>query len=130
MRALANTIRGVNVLRRIASRINHTIIMMSTLVAAAACADTKSTTSGLATTAVVVWPDTVTINVGDTLRLRALLRANRKLLAGNNITWTIDDSSVARVFGGLVTAGHVGSTTVTASAERARGSAHVEVVRQ
>ena len=120
----------MDVLRRIASRIDHTIILMSTLVAAAACADKKSTTSELPTTAVVVWPDTVTINVGDTLRLRALLRANRKLLADQNVIWTIDDSSVARVFGGLVTAGHAGSTTVTASAEGARGSAHVEVVRQ
>lgn len=109
----------------------HTIVLLSMLTAAAAaCADTSPAKSALSARAVVVWPDTVTINEGDTLRLRAVIGASEpKLLAGQNVTWTIGDSSIARVFDGLVTAGHPGSTTITAIAAGARGFAQVKVVR-
>ncbi len=117
--------------RGIASGVWRMILPLSALTAvAAACADAHSAKSELAATTVVVWPDTVTINEGDTLRLRALFRASdRNILAGQNITWTIGDSSIARVLDGLVTGGRAGSTTITATAAGTRGSAYVEVVK-
>lgn len=117
---------------RIASGLSKTILLFSAVTAAAAgCAGSHSAESEPPATAVFVWPDTVTINERDTLRLRVLIRdSNRKGVApGQHITWTIGDSSIARVYDGLITAGRTGSTTVTAIAEGGRGSAHVEVVR-
>jgi hypothetical protein len=110
--------------------VSHRIILVGALVIAA-CSSRKAARSDLTKTTVVLWPDTVTIGVGDTLRLRALLRAgDQKVISGQSITWTVDDSTVAHVTDGLVTAGHTGSATVTAAARGSRGSTRVEVKRQ
>lgn len=104
-------------------------IILGLTVLAMACTNKAAAKREPPARAVVVWPDTVTMNEGDTLRLRAVIdTSDRKSLAVQNIIWTIDDSSVAKVFDGLVTAGRSGSTTVTAIAAGARGIAQVKVV--
>lgn len=116
--------------KMVCSKVTMSIrIILGLTVLAMACTNKAAAKREPPARAVVVWPDTVTMNEGDTLRLRAVIdTSDRKSLAVQNIIWTIDDSSVAKVFDGLVTAGRSGSTTVTAIGAGARGIAQVKVV--
>lgn len=81
---------------------------------------------------VTVSPPTVTLKVGGTQRLAALLfDADGNPLTGRVVTWSSSDPTVATVDNtGLVTAVAVGPATVTATSEGKSGSAAVSVGAQ
>ena len=77
---------------------------------------------------VLIWPDTITLGQGDTLRLRALSRSDAdSILDGRIVTWSTSDSSIVTVVAGLVTAQRRGSATIKATFAGDAGSALVNV---
>lgn len=82
--------------------------------------------------AVSVSPPTVTLKVGGTVHLVALLTdADGNPLTGRVVTWSSSDPTVATVDNtGLVTAVAVGPATITATSEGKSGSAAVSVGAQ
>lgn len=79
----------------------------------------------------VVWPDTVTLGVGDTLRVRALSRADDDVaLQGAGVSWTTSDSTAVAITHGLVTAIGPGWATITATVGGIAGSARVNVAKR
>jgi len=79
--------------------------------------------------AVTVSPAAPTVQVGQTAQLTATPRdANGTPLSGRAVTWASNNTAVAMVNGsGLVTAGAVGSATITATSEGQSGTAVVTV---
>jgi len=79
---------------------------------------------------VVVSPDSVVLQPGHTADLAAAAYdAEGHLLTGRAVSWTISDSTVARISGtGAVTAVSAGTATVTATVEGVSGTAKVIVV--
>src|SRR2546422_6090032 len=75
--------------------------------------------------AVTVSPAAPTVQVGQTAQLTATPRdANGTPLSGRAVTWASNNTAVAMVNGsGLVTAGAVGSATITATSEGQSGTA-------
>jgi len=78
---------------------------------------------------VEVQPTLASLQVGETLQLRAIPRAvDGTELTGRPVTWASSDAGVAEVgVNGLVTARAVGSATVIATAEGMRGQAEISV---
>ena len=72
---------------------------------------------------VIVSPAVDTVEVRDTVRLAAeAFDENGHVIEGAEFTWSSGDASVARVDGsGLVQGVGEGATTITATAEAARG---------
>ena len=79
--------------------------------------------------AVTVSPAAPTVQVGQTAQLTATPQdANGTPLSGRAVTWASNNTAVAMVNGsGLVTAGAVGSATITATSEGQSGAAVVTV---
>src|SRR3989454_410315 len=79
--------------------------------------------------AVTARPAAPTVQVGQTAQLTATPRdANGTPLSGRAVTWASNNTAVAMVNGsGLVTAGAVGSATITATSEGQSGTAVVTV---
>jgi hypothetical protein len=78
---------------------------------------------------VIVAPGIVLLSVGGTVNLVASTRSSSGAdLTGRSVSWSSANTSVASVSpGGVVTAGSVGQTTVTATSEGKQGSATVTV---
>ena len=77
---------------------------------------------------VVVTPSQLSMKVGDTLTLTATAKdANGNVLSGLPVTWSSDNSAVATVVNGLVTAIGVGTATITAKMQCVSGTASVTV---
>src|SRR5438876_719773 len=78
---------------------------------------------------VTVSPGAPTVQVGQTAQLTATPKdANGNPLSGRVVTWSSNNTSVATVdAGGLVTAGAVGSATITATSEGKSGTASITV---
>src|SRR5438093_313378 len=78
---------------------------------------------------VTVSPGAPTVQVGQTVQLTATPKdANGTPLTGRVVTWSSNNTSVATVdAGGLVTAGAVGSATITATSEGKSGTASITV---
>ena len=74
-------------------------------------------------------PDSVQMQVGDSLQLKATARGARgDVLTGREITWSSSDTAVAEVTGaGLVRVRREGAATITASAEGQTGTVKVAV---
>src|SRR5205807_589553 len=79
--------------------------------------------------AVTVSPAAPTVQVGQTAQLTATPRdANGTPLSGRAVTWASNNTAVAMVNGsGLVTAGAVGSATITATSAGQSGTAAITV---
>src|SRR6266480_1641669 len=82
---------------------------------------------------VTVSPAAATVVAGDSARFFAILRdANGNILSGRAVSWTVSDSSVARIEGAfgqtvLIRAVGAGSALVTASSEGKSGSGSLVV---
>jgi len=102
------------------------------IVTSLSCAqrDAQSRTPGnTSVTTISVWPDTITLSRGDTLRLRAIAQAaSDVVLNGHDVAWSTSDSSIVSIAEGLATARRRGSATIIASSNGTSGSARVNVV--
>ena len=78
---------------------------------------------------VTVAPASASVATGQTVQLTATPKdANGNPLSGRVVTWSSNNTSVATVDGGgLVTAGAVGSATITATSEGRSGTASITV---
>jgi uncharacterized protein YjdB len=97
----------------------------------AGCINSSDSSTGVSANAVAtvtVAPSAVTIPIAGTSQLTATaLNASGGVVSGKTFTWTTDNSSVARVDNGLVTAVSPGSTTIDAAVDGKSGSAAVTV---
>jgi uncharacterized protein YjdB len=82
-----------------------------------------------AVASVVVSPNPVPLNFGDTQQLTVTAKdANGTLITGRSVSWTTANSQVATVSGsGVVTATGPGSTSVTGTVDGVSGSTRVDV---
>src|SRR5207249_1783269 len=87
------------------------------------------TVSTVPVASVTVSPSPASVQQGATVQLTATPRdANGNPLSGRVVTWSSNNTSVATVdAGGLVTAGAVGSATITATSEGKSGTASITV---
>jgi hypothetical protein len=75
-----------------------------------------------------IWPDTVTVGAGDTLRFRIFYRsAENVVIDGPAAVWSTSDSGIARIANGLLVATRPGAATIVASSDGILGFAHVSV---
>lgn len=113
--------------------ISRWFALCSVLVSASSsCAEHRSREPALRSVkTVTVWPDTVTLSRGDTMRFRALSRAEHDAtLDGRSVTWSTSDSSIVTVADGLVTAKRRGSANIIATSQGIAGSARVNVANR
>ena len=131
--------------RRGRRRIAPCLLALCTILALAACADehtpvepTARSASSLESIAslkgdrvvsVDVTPSPVSIAVGDTTTLSATPRdAKGNPLTNRPVTWTISDTTIARVSsGGVVTARATGTATISATSDARTGTAALTV---
>ena len=87
------------------------------------------TVSNVPVASVTVSPTSASLLVGQTVQLTATPKdANGNPLTGRVVSWSSNNTSVATVDGsGLVTAGAVGSATITAMSEGRSGTASITV---
>ena len=105
-----------------------TALMMTSISCAQRDAHSRTPVDTIGTT-IAVWPDTITLSRGDTLRLRAIAQAaGDVVLNGRDVTWSTSDSSIVSITDGLATARRRGSATIMATSNRTSGSARVNVV--
>jgi phosphoesterase family protein/Big-like domain-containing protein len=83
----------------------------------------------VAVASVTVGPSSASMQVGQTVQLTATPKdASGTPLTGRGVTWSSDDSGVARVSGtGLVTGRATGSATITATSEGKSGTSAITV---
>ena len=78
---------------------------------------------------IIVFPDTVTLTVGNSRALTADVRStNGVAITGQGVVWTVSDTNVLGVRGDTVTARLPGTSIVIASVGSVRGSAYVVVI--
>ncbi len=82
-----------------------------------------------APSAIVLKPDSTTLAAGDSLELKAVaLDSNGATLIGAGLTWTVSDTTIARVSSsGVVTGLSPGTVVVSAEINRTRDSATIRV---
>ena len=101
------------------------------IVASLSCVqrDAHSDTPVVATArTITVWPDTITLWRGDTLRFRAIgIAETDVVLDDGKVSWSTSDSSIVTIAEGLATAKRRGSATIIAISEGKSGSARVNV---
>ena len=106
------------------------VVALLAALAAVACGEGGTAPITPITTAyIAVSPSSVMLSVGETQQLTATPRdANGGTLVGRNIVWSSQNSAVASVTGGLVTAISRGTTSVVAASDGKEGVVAIAVL--
>src|SRR2546423_11814568 len=102
------------------------LLSIALIVTSTSCAQQDAQSREPVTTiamTIAVWPDTITLWRGDTLRFRAIAKAESDVvLDAKSVAWTSSDSSIVTIVEGLATAQRRGASTIVATIGNHAGS--------